>query len=215
MATKQGVLIRAAGWTAAAIALVVVLAFVADRVAPPTAKQPPAPPHQAEFSPTQRAFALEPAAGLTPETYVAARFWQRIHLRVDGVAATATMYARGAALYRDHAVWRPPPFTDTATRERADLAWEWADDSWAIVTITGAGARIELARRVAKAVRQQAAVAINLPPYELPKGYGLVSTTVPYDDNAAKQAELGLATTDPSHPGSPAVDVLRVKPSKT
>ncbi|GCE00145.1 hypothetical protein [Embleya hyalina] len=187
------------------------------------------------FDVRERTFRVGSAGGYTPVSYETGRFRQRVTLgpekpgaapELAATRATVTMYAAGrfpatasaagagAPSVRERpAVWLIGP---TPVDGRLELAWQWARDAWAVVSLTGPAADAERARHIAESVLPGSRVPVRVPltldPGALASGEHVVAVIAPMAPEKSSLYALRFGTTDPPNAegGDPASFVVGV-----
>ncbi|MGH8793157.1 MAG: hypothetical protein ACRDXX_10985 [Stackebrandtia sp.] len=177
---RRSMLARRAAGTVACVLAVIGLATTATLI-----RHAPAPPAASSFDVTVQGFEVGSAGGFTPLTYETGQYRQRVELgpedpaELGGSDAVITMYAKGH-LPDD---WRPSGqeapdvnggqarwLDEPVIRDGAvEMAWEWAPDTWAFVSLTGPAAGRDRAHTVALGVTPGADVQVDTPAV-LPEG---------------------------------------------
>ncbi|WP_112248578.1 hypothetical protein [Kribbella monticola] len=140
----------------------------------------PSPGSVQFFGVWSQVFEAGSAGGFTPYRYKTGRYWQEIALRpaTTGLGKEAwagvTMLAQGIEPETSDKSWaekspianiedRPAYLLDQA-KASVRIAWQYAENSWGIVTVTGySAAQVDRARQIAESVHRGAGRPVTVP----------------------------------------------------
>ncbi|TDU90255.1 hypothetical protein EV138_3840 [Kribbella voronezhensis] len=140
----------------------------------------PSPGSVQFFGVWSQAFEAGSAGGFTPYRYKTGRYWQDIALRpvTAGLGKEAwagvTMLAQGIEPGTSDNSWAEkspianiegrPAFLLDQAKAGVRIAWQYADNSWGIVTVTGSSAaQVDRARQIAESVHRGAGRPVTVP----------------------------------------------------
>ncbi|MEU0091426.1 hypothetical protein [Kribbella sp. NPDC006257] len=137
----------------------------------------PAPGTVQPFSIWSQAFEAGSAGGFTPSAYRTGRYWQQITMLPASAAvgdswAAATMLAPGfepgvesgwAAKTPIEDIAGQPAFLLGQAKYSIVIAWQYAANSWGMITMTGPGTQLDRARHIAESVHRGIGRPVTVP----------------------------------------------------
>lgn len=225
---RRRLMLRRGCAVAAGVAALVGVVAVFTSVFVPHSQAPAGPP--ADFDVTQKVFEVDPVAGFVPMSFETAHGWQSAQLiQVDGAQTTeaiVTVYPQGDLPWRDGRQWEPsgeeapdidgrPALWAPVEPDTVELAWQWGEDAWALVTLRGPAADPDRARAVAESVSPTdpvtIAVPFSVPETELTEDLKLIGTVSALGTQPPAQAfEVSYGLEDPPQPADDEVSRLTV-----